>query len=1547
MTAVPSAPADGARWKRVRVFISSTFRDMHAERDHLVKVTFPRLRQWCEQRRLHLVDIDLRWGITREEAENGKAVEICLEEIDGSRPFFICLLGAQYGSLAPPCAAALAKVEPDEPYSITHLEIVHAALQAHALGHDVEAFFYLRDPASLPPPEQLDADPAQREAYAATFFQPAPAAGAPDLRLRLAELKDQTREAFGPADRVRAYHAHWDPSLRDVATPSIPGRLAGLGAFGEQVESDLKRAIEAHHAAHLAQVLQPLSPLAAEQDRQDAFIASRVELHVPDAGLQERVDAYVAADSNVACCVWGGAGSGKSAALCWWASRRVRPGTREWAGEVGSLVVFRAAGASPASTRVPELLASVWGEVVAGLGAAGAALPAAPRDPADLVRQWPAFLAAAATAAPGRLVLVVDALDQLDATASLATWIPVRLPPKLRLVVSTAVEDEHDGGGWRGALRLRGAEELRVPPLDDARSRAIIAGLPSLYAKTLDERQVDALLANPASRNPLFLTVALRELKLFGAFDRLDEAIANLPRPAPGDELGAALHRLFDTLLARVEADEAAATRPVVGAALGALAGSRRGLAEADLLGVVAHALPGLDGAAREAAVQVVLRQLRPYLQRRYVEDGALIGFFHRSLAEQVAARYLPDAAARAGQRRVLAAFFDAQPWRDAAGRPHAGKVAELAWLRLRVAADDPASESRATLAGLLLGWPLLQAKHLAGLVYELAGELAAGRAMLEGRDAGLVGLVEEALRRDIGFIDAHREDYPQALLQCLWNSCWWYDHPCAAAHYADGGAGLRFDGELAAWADACRAAAAREQPDAVWLRQLRPGFSRLGAGATMRITGFGNAVVDVAWSPDGRFLVAASTDPAVRVIDAETGQECLRLEHVGRKVLAIAVSPDSQRFALGLQRSVTLETLKEFSLLTGELIATHKAHRSAIHKVRYGADGQRLYAASDDGTVSVWSVPGGELLRRIGEVRGDRTGSFLDVGFDVVGRTRLLAWCSNDKFVKVCDADTGAAAGRWAAKGYSVNAIEVSPDGEHVAFYAGYYPGNKQGGGLWVHKLADGKVVLHLERDKGSGGPIAWSPDGRLLAKANESSQEVRVWRVPEGECVLDVRTHLSKVEAVVFSPDGRRLATASGEAPFIPGSQYASQFEVHVLRLDASAPHAKLRDHTNVISALHYSPDGSRLVTMANRPTGEYRNETEAVRLWDADGMLPHGSRHVEESIARVVRVPGQQLLMTLGFCDLSNEKVATAVRVWHADGMRTAAVRRFEGWVGVRATPDGHAFWLRLRNAVQTLGCHEFRLPGAVRERDVPGDALAFSADGVVAALTGTGWGGSARVLRLFDARSLAPVGEVPPGEKNAEQVCFSPRGDRLVYTEGYAIVVLERPSLRELHRLRGHPNGSIHFLGVSDDGEWLTSASDDVVRVWRLESGECVRALQGSSDLSTWPRAPFAGSRVPVAAQGVMDILDTATGSVVASVPGNWRHLAEHPSGGSWAAATDTHFAAWRLERMDAPLEVAAEPRAPEWHGVEPQPPVPPGPLTPLWVRFKRLLWRWVY
>jgi hypothetical protein len=82
----------------IRVFISSTFRDMQMERDELVKRTFPQLRRLCESRGGVWGEVDLRWGLTDEEAAEGQILPVCLEEIDRCRPFFIgCWANAMAG----------------------------------------------------------------------------------------------------------------------------------------------------------------------------------------------------------------------------------------------------------------------------------------------------------------------------------------------------------------------------------------------------------------------------------------------------------------------------------------------------------------------------------------------------------------------------------------------------------------------------------------------------------------------------------------------------------------------------------------------------------------------------------------------------------------------------------------------------------------------------------------------------------------------------------------------------------------------------------------------------------------------------------------------------------------------------------------------------------------------------------------------------------------------------------------------------------------------------------------------------------------------------------------------------------------------------------------------------------------------------------------------------------------------------------------------------------------------------------------------------------
>ncbi len=134
--------------RAIRVFVSSTFRDMQAEREELVKRVFPQVRRVCEQRGVAWSEVDLRWGVTDEQKAEGAVLPVCLAEIDRSRPFFLGLLGQRYGWVPEELPSGLVDqlpwLAPLGGTSVTELEVLHGVLNdAGSAGH---AFFHLRDP---------------------------------------------------------------------------------------------------------------------------------------------------------------------------------------------------------------------------------------------------------------------------------------------------------------------------------------------------------------------------------------------------------------------------------------------------------------------------------------------------------------------------------------------------------------------------------------------------------------------------------------------------------------------------------------------------------------------------------------------------------------------------------------------------------------------------------------------------------------------------------------------------------------------------------------------------------------------------------------------------------------------------------------------------------------------------------------------------------------------------------------------------------------------------------------------------------------------------------------------------------------------------------------------------------------------------------------------------------------------------------------------------------------------------------------------------------
>lgn len=146
------------RPNNIRVFVSSTFKDLEEERSCLATKVFPRLRSFCYKKGLTFQDLDLRWGITEEESQSGQVVRLCLKGIDDSVPYFICILGDRYGWIPSENDINLGegqlykefvKEQVDKERSITEIEIRYALLHKNR----IKPFFFFKSSSNISDPD--------------------------------------------------------------------------------------------------------------------------------------------------------------------------------------------------------------------------------------------------------------------------------------------------------------------------------------------------------------------------------------------------------------------------------------------------------------------------------------------------------------------------------------------------------------------------------------------------------------------------------------------------------------------------------------------------------------------------------------------------------------------------------------------------------------------------------------------------------------------------------------------------------------------------------------------------------------------------------------------------------------------------------------------------------------------------------------------------------------------------------------------------------------------------------------------------------------------------------------------------------------------------------------------------------------------------------------------------------------------------------------------------------------------------------------------------
>jgi tetratricopeptide (TPR) repeat protein len=608
--------------RQIRVFVSSTFKDMRAERDYLVKFIFPQLRLLCESRSVTWGDVDLRWGVTEEQKAEGQVLPICLEEIERCRPFFIGLLGERYGWVPDQIPPNLVErehwLEQHAQRSVTELEIIHGVLREPGM-HD-HGFFYFRDPTFL---DRLPAGENQADFECENET----------AQRKLADLKRKLRQA----------HAQKVCRLRE--------NFRDPRELGQWVLEDFTSLINT-----LFPEAQKPGWLQREAAEHDAFALSRTGVYVGRQEYFDRLD-LLAAGEGPPLVVLGESGSGKSALLANWAvqHRRAHP---------DDLVLMHFLGASAQSSSWTAIIQRIMGEIkdrlnfkeeipdkaealrsnlFDWLSRAAAQLGQTPQTGiASRIRKLLGRRQARPTKPRGRVLLILDGLNQLedrDAAPDLV-WLPPGMPPNVRLVVSTLP------GRALDEIKRREWAELSLSPLDVEERRRLIAGILARHAKSLSPGRLDRLASNPSCANPLFLRLVLDELCLFGEHERLDERISHyLEAASPRD--------LYAKVIARWRLDYGGQSS-MVEDTLSLLWAARRGLSEAELLGILgtqSGPLPRAEWSPLYLAMSAAL-----------VSRAGLLNFAHDYLRIAVMDTCLTSESHRQAARLRLAGYFQRQP---------------------------------------------------------------------------------------------------------------------------------------------------------------------------------------------------------------------------------------------------------------------------------------------------------------------------------------------------------------------------------------------------------------------------------------------------------------------------------------------------------------------------------------------------------------------------------------------------------------------------------------------------------------------------------------------------------------------------------------------------------------------------------------------------------------------------------------------------------------------------------------------------------------------
>lgn len=484
------------------IFVSSTFRDMHEERDIIHERVLPELNEYALQYGESVSFCDLRWGVNTEnlESEEGarKVLEVCFDEIDRCKPYMLVILGERYGwipekELVREMAGGRKEIMlEDLEKSVTALEIEYGALQnREQLEHTL---FYFRE-FEGPVPEEYAGEDEMHKA-------------------KLDSLKERIRRLAG--NNLYTYTVRWDAEK---------GILLGIDGFAAQVTENLKKLMEDEWKIYAR-----LSPFARDNFFQWDYVRQKAEqFRARSEVITACLNALQKGQRLLA--VTGETGSGKSTLM----GRLAVELTQE-----GKEVLPLFCGSTSLCNDALDLIRYIVCYIEERFGLEHLEINGSAQcdqekeetlsyssvktsgdtrhDSRTEIERWSDRLremCSLYTAQAGReLIILVDGVDQLfaDEVRNHLRFIPENLSDKVRMIYSCL-------DSFHPEQARNETEKITLLPLKEGEKRCILEGILHFIGRELSVSVMDRLAEKKGADSPLYLSLAIARLEMMDKND--------------------------------------------------------------------------------------------------------------------------------------------------------------------------------------------------------------------------------------------------------------------------------------------------------------------------------------------------------------------------------------------------------------------------------------------------------------------------------------------------------------------------------------------------------------------------------------------------------------------------------------------------------------------------------------------------------------------------------------------------------------------------------------------------------------------------------------------------------------------------------------------------------------------------------------------------------------------------------------------------------------------------------------------------------------------